>query len=87
MRAQLYQSVTPNNTFTPVPGAEVTLAPALTGIISIGDISSGETTGLSIPVTAGTRLLWVMSATADGLSLVNTVAGYTSGGMTVSVSP
>ncbi|MCW5833088.1 MAG: hypothetical protein KIS78_11860, partial [Labilithrix sp.] len=87
VRAQLYSSVTPDNTFAPIPGAEVTLAPPLTGIVSLGTISSGETTGLSIPVTGGTRLLWVVSATADGLSLVNAVAGYTSGGMTVTVSP
>nr|WP_307495384.1 exosporium glycoprotein BclB-related protein [Clostridium sardiniense] len=81
--AQLYQSTTPNNSFTAVPGASVTLAPALTGAISIGAISNGITTGLSITVNPQTRLLLVFSATASGLSLVNTIAGYASGGLTI----
>lgn len=34
--AQLYQSTTPDNTFTAIPGAVVTLAPTLTGLITIG---------------------------------------------------
>lgn len=81
--AQLYQSTTPNNIFSPIPGAVVTLAPALTGIVAIGLTSSGITTGLSIPVTAQTRLLLVYSCTAAGLSLVNTVSGYASAGVNI----
>ncbi|WP_348537402.1 exosporium glycoprotein BclB-related protein [Paenibacillus sp. PastH-2] len=50
--AQLFRSTTPNNTFTAVPDALVTLAPPLTGVVAIGTISSGLTSGLSIPVTA-----------------------------------
>ncbi|MGG1672127.1 exosporium glycoprotein BclB-related protein, partial [Paenibacillus sp. NRS-1783] len=81
--AQLFSSTTPDNTFTAVPGATVTLAPPLTGIIALGTISNGITTGLAIPVTAQTRLLLVFSATATGLSLVNTVVGYASAGITI----
>jgi BclB C-terminal domain-containing protein len=81
--AQLFSSDTPDNTFTAIPGAVVTLAPPLTGIIGLGAISSGITTGLSIPVTAETRLLLVFSATADGVSLINAVTGYASGGVTI----
>lgn len=81
--AQLFSSTTPDNTFTPVPGALVTLAPALTGIVSLGDTSNGITTGLAIPVTAETRLLLVFSATADGVTLINAVTGYASGGLTI----
>ncbi|MDQ0656617.1 exosporium glycoprotein BclB-related protein [Paenibacillus sp. W2I17] len=81
--AQLFSSPTPNNAFTAVPGAVVTLAPPLTGIIALGSISNGITTGLAIPVTAQTRLLLVFSATATGLSLVNTVVGYASGGVNI----
>ncbi|MBE0338125.1 exosporium glycoprotein BclB-related protein [Paenibacillus sp. 23TSA30-6] len=81
--AQLFSSPTPNNTFTAVPGASVTLAPPLTGIVALGTISSGITTGLAIPVTAQTRLLLVFSATATGVSLVNTVVGYASAGITI----
>ncbi|WP_391204321.1 exosporium glycoprotein BclB-related protein [Psychrobacillus sp. L4] len=82
--AQLYRSTTPNNTFSPIPGALVTLAPSLTGLISIGQISNGLTTGLSIPVAPQDRLLMVFSAKATGLTLINTVAGYASAGVAIS---
>ncbi|MBU3166315.1 bclB domain-containing protein [Clostridium estertheticum] len=81
--AQLYSSTTPDNTFTPIPGAVATLAPPLTGIVGLGGTSNGITTGLSIPVTAQTRLLMVFSSTAAGLSLINTVTGYASAGITI----
>lgn len=83
LTAQLYQSSSFNNVFTPVPGATVTLAPSLTGVIALGSVSNGITTGLSIPVTAQTRLLMVITATATGLTLINTVNGYTSAGLTI----
>jgi BclB C-terminal domain-containing protein len=76
--AQLYTSTTPDNTFTPVPGAIVTAAPPLTGVVAIGTISNGITTGLAIPVTAGTRGVIVVSATAAGIGLVNAVPVYAS---------
>jgi hypothetical protein len=38
---------------------------------------------LAIPVTAQTRLLMVFSATATGASLLNTVVGYASAGITI----
>ncbi|MDR9745608.1 hypothetical protein MHB84_30035 [Paenibacillus sp. FSL F4-0087] len=37
-------------------------------------------------MTAQTRLLLVFSATATGLTLVNTVVGYTSGGVNIKKS-
>lgn len=80
--AQLYQSTTPDNTFVPIPGAVVTLAPALTGVLAIGTVESGLTTGLSIPVTAGTRILTVITATVTaGLDNAVTIPGYVSGGI------
>ncbi|MET3506876.1 exosporium glycoprotein BclB-related protein [Halalkalibacter oceani] len=82
--AQLFESTTPDNTFTAVPGATVTLEPPLTGTIAVGDISNGITTGLSIPVTAETRLLMVFSADVTaGLDIAATVAGYASAGLTI----
>jgi BclB C-terminal domain-containing protein len=81
--AQLYSSTTPDNIFSPVPGASVTLAPPLTGILSIGTISNNITTGLAIPVTPETRLLLVFSATAAGETLINTVEGYASAGVSI----
>lgn len=80
---QLYQSTTPDNIFTPIPGALVMLAPSLTGVVTFGSISSGLTTGLNIPVTAQTRLLMVFSASASGVSLTNTLGGYISAGISI----
>jgi BclB C-terminal domain-containing protein len=81
--AQLYQSTTPDNIFTAIPGAVVTLSPPLTGIITLGNISTGITTGLSIPVTSQTRLMMVYSCTAAGVGLINTVGGYASAGVNI----
>ena len=83
--AQLYQSTTPNNVFTPVAGASVTLAPPLSGVVAIGATSSGITTGLNIPVAAGTRLLLVFSAAVTaGLDIATAVIGYASAGLAIS---
>ncbi|OME65227.1 spore surface glycoprotein BclB [Paenibacillus odorifer] len=82
--AQLYSSSTPNNTFTAVPGAVVTLSPPFTGVLSLGTISSGITTGLSIPVTTGERLLLVFTSTVSaGVDVATTIAGYASAGVTI----
>jgi BclB C-terminal domain-containing protein len=82
--AQLYESTTPNNIFSPVAGTAIALTPPFSGIISVGDIATGSLTGLSIPVVTGTRLLMVFSVTAEGLSLINTVTGYASAGVSIS---
>ncbi|MGG0531579.1 exosporium glycoprotein BclB-related protein, partial [Priestia aryabhattai] len=79
--AQLYRSTTPNNIFSPVPGASVNLT--LSGTIAIGTTINGITQNLNIPVTSQNRLLMVYSATATGLSLVNTITGYASAGITI----
>lgn len=81
--AQLYSSSTPNNSFSPVPGASVTLSPGLTGIIALGNRSNGIITGLNIPVTAETRFLMVFSSSSTGLSMINTIAGYASAGLSI----
>ncbi len=81
--AQLYSAPAGSNTFSPVPGAAVTLSPALTGLVAIGFTMSGSTTGLNIPVTAGNRYLMVYSATASGLTLINTVTGHASAGISI----
>jgi BclB C-terminal domain-containing protein len=64
-------------------GTLISLTPALSGIVSIGTLLNGTLTGLNIPVTAQTRLMLVFSATASGLSLLNTVAGYASAGLSI----
>ena len=82
--AQLYSSPTPDDSFAPVPGATVTLAPPLTGAVAVGTITSGLTTGLSIPVTAGTRLMFVLSAAVTaGIDVATILTGFVSGGLNI----
>ncbi len=81
--AQLYTAPSGSNTFAPVPGAVVTLAPSLGGVLALGAVSSGTTTGLAIPITAGNRYLMVCSATASGISLANSIVGYASAGVNI----
>jgi BclB C-terminal domain-containing protein len=82
--AQLYTSTTPDNTFTAVPGTTVTAVPPLTGVLPVGTISNGITTGLSIPIPAQTRGVIVVSIEATGISLVNTVPMYVSASISAS---
>jgi BclB C-terminal domain-containing protein len=81
--AQLYTSGTGDNTLTPVAGAICTMAPDLTGVLAIGTLTSCTTTGLSIPVTNQTSGVLVVSATAAGVTLINTFTGYASVSLTV----
>lgn len=82
--AQMYSSATPNDSFTPVAGASVVLAPPLTGAVAVSTITSGITTGLTIPVTAGTRLMLVFTATVTGgIDIATTVTGFVSGGLSI----
>ncbi|ADB50882.1 hypothetical protein [Conexibacter woesei] len=67
VEAQLFTGS--GTTLTPVPGAQCIAVPALTGIVSIGVLSRCITTGLSIPVTAGTRGVVVVTITAAGIQL------------------
>ena len=83
VRAQIYQSATPNNVFSPIAGTLINMTPALSGVISVGTLLNGVLTGLNIPVTAQTRLMLVFSVTASGLSLINTVVGYASAGLSI----
>ena len=81
--AQLYQSATPNNVFTPIAGTLINLAPPLTGVLPVGTISTGALTGLNIPVTAQTRLMLVFSAVATGAAVLQTFTGYASAGLAI----
>ena len=83
VRAQIYESTTPNNVFSPIAGTLINLTPALSGVISVGTLLNGSLTGLNIPVTPQTRLMLVFSATASGVSLLNTVVGYASAGLSI----
>jgi BclB C-terminal domain-containing protein len=82
IEAQLYSSATPDNTFSPI-GPLIALAPSLTGTVGIGQISNAIATGLTIPVTAETRILMVFSISVVGVNLVTAVEGYASAGITI----
>lgn len=81
--AQLYRSSGPDNLFTALPGAMVTLAPALGGVVTSGAVSNGISTGLNMPVNAQDRLLLVFSSNASGSPIVTTVVGYASAGLSI----
>jgi BclB C-terminal domain-containing protein len=79
--AQLYSS-SADNVLTPIPGAYVTLNPQLYGTVVTGTYIYGTNSVLSIPVTAGTRLLLVYSATVvSGFDIATQVSGYASAGV------
>ncbi|ERJ58176.1 exosporium glycoprotein BclB-related protein [Sphingobacterium paucimobilis] len=81
--AQLYMGDN-NGGFTPIPGAFVTMAPGLTGLMAIGDTCNGTTTGLSIPVTAGTRLMLVFGAdVVAGIDIASNLSGYVGAGLAI----
>ncbi len=81
--AQIWTSSAPNNDFTAV-GNPVALSPALSGnAISIGTRAKARVTGLSIPITPETRIFLMFTCTATGISLVNNIPGYFSGGVTI----
>ena len=82
LTAELYVADQGSNYFVPL-GGYTTLSPAFTGIASIGSTASANNSSLNIPVTRGQRILLVFSATASGLSLVNTLTGYVSAGINI----
>ncbi len=73
LQAQLWKVPVNSSTGSPVPGAICALSPPFTGVLAIGTTASCSTTGLSVPLAAGDSGFIVISATAAGLSLVNTV--------------
>jgi BclB C-terminal domain-containing protein len=88
VEAQLYISGIGDNTLTPVPGTTCTMAPALTGVVAIGTVSSCEVTGLSIPIIRGTRAVVVASATViAGLDVSTTVTGGVSASISTAGGP
>ncbi|PSK93399.1 exosporium glycoprotein BclB-related protein [Taibaiella chishuiensis] len=81
--AQLYSAPAGSNVFTAVAGATVALTPAFTALIPIGTTATGITTGLNIPVTAGSRYVLVYAATMNGLPVVSNISGYASAGINI----
>ena len=83
VNAQVYESEGGGNLFTPVSGAGITLSPAFADSVGAGGVCNGVAEGLAIPVRAGSRLLMVFYITAAGASLVHTVIGHASAGISL----
>lgn len=82
VRAQIYRAAAGTNTFSPTT-AVVDLAPSLSLVtIGIGTLASGNAT-VSVPVTAGDRLLMVFSTTTTGLVALVALEGNASAGITI----
>jgi len=79
IQAQLWTSF--GNTFTAVPGAAVSFH--YTGVVGVGTLIGATITGLTIPITVGTRYMLVFSATATGVQLVDIISGYAGGSIVV----
>jgi BclB C-terminal domain-containing protein len=82
--AQLYQSTTPDDVFSPIPGTVVTLSPALSGNVLVGARAFGLLSGLNVAVNANTRVMLVFSASVTaGLPVAVALAGIASAGVTI----
>jgi hypothetical protein len=71
INAQLYKYS--NGSITPMSDTICTFSPSFTGILTVGDTASCSITGMSASYAAGDAGFVVVSATAAGLSLENTV--------------
>jgi len=78
---QVYQSTTPDNIFSPVPGALVTL-PLPVGAPAIGTFFSGAAS-FAASVNTNDRLLLVARVTVTGLDVATTAVGYVSAGLSI----
>jgi BclB C-terminal domain-containing protein len=78
---QVYRSTTPDNSFSPVPGALVEI-PLPTNVLPIGTFASG-TASFAVPVSAGDRLLLVARFTVTPDEVGTSVVGYVSAGLAI----
>lgn len=83
--AELYQSIAPDDDFSPVPGTLVILAPSLTGFVAVGTVLHNILEGLSIPVSAETRLMLVFTVDITaGVPLATGITAHVGGGVAIS---
>ena len=84
LKVQVWTSTTPGGAFTPLPGATCLLAPAVTGVVSVGFVASCTTPGLSIPLANQNQAILVVSSEVQGLDLATNLTGFWSAGLTLS---
>ncbi|WP_042473245.1 exosporium glycoprotein BclB-related protein [Bacillus ndiopicus] len=82
--AQVYRAPAGSTTYTAIPGASVTLNPAIVGPITLAQTVQGTATLPSIPVAAGDTLVMVFSVTGPG-GLLDTaiITGAASAGLNI----
>lgn len=80
--ADVYVSTTPDNLFAPLPGATATLTFPTGFPLVIGSNAATTVTGLSIPLTAGTRVLVLFHIEGNG-TLITVVDGNASAGLSI----
>lgn len=78
--AALFRAISGSNTFEPLASAVFNQIIAPGSVANV--IYSGNNTGLMIPVSAGDRLLYVLSHVSSNASSY-TVSGYASGGVSI----
>jgi len=83
INARIYRAPANSSIFT-ATGASVNLSPPLTGVLSLGAITSGAANVAPVPVAQGDRLVMVFTATATGTTLVLTITGSAEAGITIS---
>jgi hypothetical protein len=81
LTAQLYTVPNGSTIASAVSGFSCTLSPAFTGVLAINTLSSCTANGLTGAFSAGDSGFVVVSATAAGISLINTVEGSLSVGI------
>ncbi|WP_054768654.1 exosporium glycoprotein BclB-related protein [Lysinibacillus parviboronicapiens] len=80
--ATVYRAPAGSTLFT-ATSATVNLAPAFTGIIAVGQTAFASATVPPVPVVTGDRLLMVFSITTAGVTVIQTLTGTASAGITI----
>lgn len=75
LTAQLYVGSSGSNIASAVPGASCTLSPTLTGLVAIGATGTCLSTGLSVPVSAGSVGFMMISGNTPGLQPLTPITG------------
>ncbi|MFJ7737009.1 exosporium glycoprotein BclB-related protein [Lysinibacillus sp. NPDC097287] len=82
VQATVYKAPAGSTMFT-ATNATVNLAPAFTGVIAVGGTAFASSTVTPVPVVAGDRLLMVYSILVDGITVIQTLTGTASAGITI----
>lgn len=80
--ATIYRAPAGSTTYT-ATAATVNLAPAFTGLISLGDTAFGSGSFAPVPVATGDKLVMVYSITTAGVAVAQVLTGTASAGITI----